>query len=125
MIHSRLLISLNPMMSPDLRIGYMLSPLIYTAPSHCGTLGIRMLSRIYWLLLVNSVFRLAAAVMSYKVMFQVEYAVNTTASPLNCIRYTVSSADALVNNGNYAKGTLRVTKATDEDGKVQYTFTDK
>ena len=63
--------------------------------------------------------------MSYKVMFQVEYAVNTTASPLNCIRYTVSSADALVNNGNYAKATLRVTKATDEDGKVQYTFTDK
>ena len=54
-----------------------------------------------------------------------EYAVNTTASPYNCIRYSVSSADALVNNGNYAKGTLRVTKATDEDGKVQYTFTDK
>ena len=50
---------------------------------------------------------------------------NTTASPYNCIRYSVSSADALVNNGNYAKGTLRVTKATDEDGKVQYTFTDK
>lgn len=55
----------------------------------------------------------------------VEYLLNTTASPLNCIRYSVSSADTLVNNGNYAKGTLRVTKATDEDGKVQYTFTDK
>ena len=56
---------------------------------------------------------------------RVEYAVNTTASPYNCIRYSVSSADALVSNGNYAKGTLRVTKATDEDGKVLYTFTDK
>ena len=56
---------------------------------------------------------------------KVEYAVNTTASPYNCIRYSVSSADAPVNNGNYAKGTLRVTKTTDEDGKVQYTFTDK
>ena len=56
---------------------------------------------------------------------KVEYAVNTTASSLNCIRYSVSSADALVNNGNYAKGTLRVTKSTDEDGKVMYTFTDK
>ena len=56
---------------------------------------------------------------------KVEYLLNTTASPLNCIRYSVSSADALVNNGNYAKGTLCVTKATDEDGKVQYTFTDK
>ena len=56
---------------------------------------------------------------------RVEYAVNTTASPYNCIRYSVSSADAPVSNGNYAKGTLRVTKATDEDGKVLYTFTDK
>ena len=55
----------------------------------------------------------------------VEYLLNTTSAPLNCIRYSVSSADALVNNSNYAKGTLRVTKATDEDGKVQYTFTDK
>ena len=56
---------------------------------------------------------------------KVEYLLNIAESPLNCIRYSVSSADALVNNGNYAKGTLRVTKATDEDGKVQYTFTDK
>ena len=56
---------------------------------------------------------------------KVEYAVNTTDSPLNCIRYSVSSADALVNNGNYAKGTLRLTKSTDEDDKVRYTFTDK
>ena len=56
---------------------------------------------------------------------KVEYAVNTTASPYNCIRYSVSSADAPVNNGNYAKGTLRVTKAADEDRKAVYTFTDK
>ena len=56
---------------------------------------------------------------------KVEYAVNTTDSPYNCIRYSVSSADAPVNNGNYAKGTLRVTKAADEDRKAVYTFTDK
>ena len=44
---------------------------------------------------------------------------------MNCINYSVSSSGALVNNGTYAAGQLRVVKRIDEDQHVSYTFTDK
>ncbi len=56
---------------------------------------------------------------------EAEYTVNTIASPLNCIRYTVNDADALTDNGNFAANLLNVVKSTDEDGNTSYTFTDK
>ena len=46
-------------------------------------------------------------------------------SDVNCINYSVSSSGALVNNGTYAAGQLRVVKRIDEDQHVSYTFTDK
>lgn len=55
-----------------------------------------------------------------------DYLANSTANAqLNCINYSVSSTDALVNNGSYASGQLFVVKTTDEDSNVSYTFTDK
>jgi len=39
--------------------------------------------------------------------------------------YYVNSAKQLAKDGNYAAGSLYVTKATDEDGKVGYEFKDK
>lgn len=46
-------------------------------------------------------------------------------SDVNCINYSVSSSGALVDNGTYAAGQLRVVKRIDEDQHVSYTFTDK
>ena len=54
-----------------------------------------------------------------------EYLANTTVSPLHCINYSVNSSGGLVNNGNYVATQLYVTKVTDEDGNVGYTFIDK
>lgn len=54
-----------------------------------------------------------------------EYMTNTASSPLNCINYEVSSSSVLTNSGSYATGQLYVTKSTDEDGNVTYTFVDK
>ena len=55
----------------------------------------------------------------------IEYLVNTTASPLHCINYTVNSSGGLVNNGNYASAQLCITKVIDEDSNISYTFIDK
>jgi len=54
-----------------------------------------------------------------------EYLVNTTASPLNCINYSVNSSGSLVNNGNYASSRLYVTKTIDEDDNIGYVFIDE
>ena len=56
----------------------------------------------------------------------IEYMTNTTSSPLNCLNYMVNDNGALVSsNQYYAAGQLYVTKSTDEDNNVGYTFTDK
>lgn len=56
----------------------------------------------------------------------IEYMTNTTSSPLNCLNYMVNDNGALVSsNQYYAAGQLYVTKSTDEDNNVEYTFTDK
>ena len=49
----------------------------------------------------------------------IEYLVNTTASPLHCINYTVNSSGGLVNNGNYASAQLCITKVIDEDSNIR------
>lgn len=54
-----------------------------------------------------------------------EYMANTSASPLNCIAYSVGSTGSLISNGNYAANQLSIVKTTDEDSNVSYTFTDK
>lgn len=56
-----------------------------------------------------------------------EYLLNTNAAPLNCIKYGVSSSDALTGNPTtfYAVGELSVVKTTNEDQNVSYSFTDK
>ena len=53
------------------------------------------------------------------------YGLSANSSDVNCINYSVSSSGALVNNGTYAAGQLRVVKRIDEDQHVSYTFTDK
>ncbi len=56
----------------------------------------------------------------------IEYMTNTTSSPLNCLNYMVNDNGTLVSsNQYYAAGQLYVTKSTDEDNNVEYTFTDK
>ena len=56
----------------------------------------------------------------------IEYMTNTTSSPLNCLNYMVNDNGALVSsNQYYAAGQLYVTKSTDEDNNVGYTFADK
>ena len=56
----------------------------------------------------------------------IEYMTNTTSSPLNCLNYMVNDNGTLVSsNQYYAAGQLYVTKSTDEDNNVGYTFTDK
>ena len=54
-----------------------------------------------------------------------EFMGNNTTAQLRCTRYKVTSAGALEASGDYANGTLNVTRATDEDGNVSYTFVDK
>ncbi len=41
-------------------------------------------------------------------------------SDVNCINYSVSSSGALVNNGTYAAGQLRVVKRIGEDQHQQH-----
>ena len=55
----------------------------------------------------------------------VEYLTNTSTPPLHCINYSVNTSGTLVDNGNYAATQLKVTKTTDEDGNVSYSFADK
>ena len=52
-----------------------------------------------------------------------EYLLNTASD--NAKHYSIGSNGNPVDNGDYAFYTLQVVKATDEDGKVGYTFTDK
>ena len=54
-----------------------------------------------------------------------DYLTNGTDFPLSCTDYTVSAEGLLVTGGIRAAGTLKVTRVTDEDGHVHYTFTDK
>ena len=54
-----------------------------------------------------------------------EFMGNNTTAQLRCTRYKVTSAGALEASGDYANGTLNVTRTTDEDGNVSYTFVDK
>ena len=50
---------------------------------------------------------------------------NGTDFPLSCTDYSVSGEGTLVTGGIRTAGTLKVTRVTDEDGHVHYTFTDK
>ncbi|MEI3470082.1 MAG: hypothetical protein V8Q76_16295 [Bacteroides intestinalis] len=50
---------------------------------------------------------------------------NSATAQLRCTRYKVTSAGALEASGDYANGTLNVTRTTDEDGNMSYTFMDK
>ena len=54
-----------------------------------------------------------------------DYLTNGTDFPLSCKDYSVSGEGALVTGGIRTAGTLKVTRVTDEDGHVRYTFTDK
>ena len=54
-----------------------------------------------------------------------EFMGNSAAAQLRCTRYKVTSAGALEASGDYANGTLNVTRTTDEDGNMSYTFMDK
>ncbi len=53
-----------------------------------------------------------------------EYLTNTQSSPLHCKLYSVNGNNLTGGTSYYQNGTLSVTKATDEDGKISYTFTD-
>ena len=54
-----------------------------------------------------------------------EFMGNSATAQLRCTRYKVTSAGALEASGDYANGTLNVTRTTDEDGNMSYTFMDK
>ena len=54
-----------------------------------------------------------------------DYLTNGTDFPLSCTDYGVSAEGAPVAGGVRAAETLKVTRVTDEDGHVRYTFTDK
>ena len=54
-----------------------------------------------------------------------DYLTNGTDFPLSCKDYSESGEGALVTGGIRTAGTLKVTRVTDEDGHVRYTFTDK
>ncbi len=54
-----------------------------------------------------------------------EFMGNDTTAQLRCIRYKITPAGALEASGDYANGTLNVTRTTDEDGNASYTFMDK
>ena len=54
-----------------------------------------------------------------------EFMGNSATAQLRCTRYKVTSTGALEASGDYANGTLNVTRTTDEDGNVSYTFVDK
>ncbi len=50
---------------------------------------------------------------------------NTSSGEFSCALYAVASGTSLKRNGLYSRGELFVTKTTDEDGHISYTFTDK
>ena len=54
-----------------------------------------------------------------------EFMGNSATAQLRCTRYKVTSAGTLEASGDYANGTLNVTRTTDEDGNMSYTFMDK
>ena len=54
-----------------------------------------------------------------------EFMGNSATAQLRCTRYKVTSAGALEASGDYANGILNVTRTTDEDGNMSYTFMDK
>lgn len=53
-----------------------------------------------------------------------EYLTNTQTSPLHCKLYSVNGNNLTGGTSCYLNGTLHVTRVTDEDGKISYTFTD-
>ena len=54
-----------------------------------------------------------------------DHLTNTSSGALSCALYSIASDNSLKRNGLYAAGELFVTKNTDEDSNVSYTFTDK
>lgn len=53
-----------------------------------------------------------------------DYLINTASGTLCCKLYKVDASGSLVQNGNYAAGSLYVNQAADEDGHLSYSFTD-
>ena len=53
-----------------------------------------------------------------------DYLINTATGTLCCKLYKVDTSGSLVQNGNYAAGSLYVNQAADEDGRLSYSFTD-
>ena len=49
----------------------------------------------------------------------------TAGNELACKRYTINGTSLSGGSTNYPAGTLQVVKATDEDGHISYTFTDR
>ncbi len=56
---------------------------------------------------------------------ETKHLTNTASDTLSCGLYTVASNTTLQRTGTYATGELFVTRTTDEDEGISYTFTDK